>query len=217
MKQVKITVKLPIYNQAGEKTLEMDVNPKIFGLKKPDSGLIHQSVRVQLANARAPIAHTKRRGEVSGGGKKPWRQKGTGRARAGSIRSPLWRGGGVVFGPRSTRNFSLKMNRTAFRQALFTVLSDKARSNKLVILEQLPKMAKTKEFIKAFGGLTDKLGFKKYVLVLAQHNHELERSAQNLPNAKVLIANSLNVVDLLKYDPLILKDALLVIEKTYLK
>src|SRR5438105_10116294 len=117
--------KTTVYNQTGEKITELDLNPKIFGIEKIDASLVQAAVRAQQNNSRSAIAHTKNRGEVAGSGKKPWKQKGTGRARAGSIRSPLWRHGGITFGPRGNRNWSVKLNRSAFRKALFTVLSDK--------------------------------------------------------------------------------------------
>lgn len=209
--------KTAVYNQTGEKVAELDLNPRIFGLEKIDAHLVHSAVRTQRNNARHSIAQTKNRGEVSGSGKKPWKQKGTGRARAGSIRSPLWRHGGVTFGPTSARNWSLKMNKPAFRKALFTVLTDKVNDHKLVIVENLDNTAKTKELSVRLNTLASKAGLgSKYVLVLAGHNKELDRAARNLQNVKVLYANQLNVVDLLKHDAMILKEALPIIEKTYL-
>jgi large subunit ribosomal protein L4 len=137
--------KTAIYNQLGEKVKELDLNPKIFGIEKIDVSLVHNAVRAQQNNQRHSIAQTKNRGEVAGSGKKPWKQKGTGRARAGSVRSPLWRHGGVTFGPTSARNWAIKQNRSAFRKALFTVLTDKVNDKKLVILESFDKTAKTSE------------------------------------------------------------------------
>src|SRR5262245_24267265 len=126
-------MKVPVYNQKAESVGEIDLNAKIFGVK-PSLHLMAESVRVQLSNARKGLAHTKTRGEVSGGGKKPWKQKGTGRARVGSTRSPIWRHGGVTFGPRSNRNWELKINKQAKRKALFMSLSDKASDGKLIII-----------------------------------------------------------------------------------
>lgn len=210
--------KTQVYNQIGEKTTELDLNPKIFGLEKIDANLVHDAVRAQRNNSRHSIAHTKNRGEVAGSGKKPWKQKGTGRARAGSVRSPIWRHGGITFGPTSARNWSVKQNRSAFRKALFTVLTDKVNEKKLVIVENLDKTAKTKELASRLNTLVTKIGFgKKYLLILDQQNKELERAAKNLGHFKILYANQLNVVDLLDYDALVLKDALPIIEKTYLK
>lgn len=210
--------KAVVYNTAGDKVSEVDLNSRIFGVEEIDANLVHQAVRTQLSNARSSIAHTKYRGEVSGSGKKPWKQKGTGRARAGSIRSPLWKGGGVTFGPRNTRNWSIKMNRSAFRKALFTVLTDKLNNKKVAVLDKIEGVEKTKDLasqLKAFAG---KSGLdKNYVLILAKHDAGIERVAKNLPNVTVLPANRLNVIDLLKNDVIVTKDALEVIEKTYLK
>jgi large subunit ribosomal protein L4 len=210
--------KAAVYNQTGEKVSDLDLNPKIFGLEKLDANLVQMAVIAQRTNARRSIAHTKNRGEVSGTGKKPWKQKGTGRARAGSFRSPLWRHGGITFGPRSEVDWSVKLNRSAFRKALFTVLSDKINDKKLIIVDKLETVSKTKELAGMLTRIADRSGLgKKFVLVISAHNKELERAASNLPNTKVLVANQLNVFDLMKHDAMITKDALSVIEKTYLK
>lgn len=211
-------MKIPVYNQAGEATSEVDLNPKIFSVEKIDPNLVYFAVRAQRNNARVAIAHTKNRGEVVGSGRKPWKQKGTGRARAGSIRSPLWKGGGVTFGPRSNRNFSIKLNRSMFRKALFTILSDKVRDNKLIILDDFKSTPKTGEFAKNITALAAKTGLgKKYAIILPSIDKNIERAAANLQNVKILQATRLNVVDLLNYDTVILKDALPAIEKTYLR
>jgi large subunit ribosomal protein L4 len=210
--------KVNVYSQTGERVSETELNPKIFGLEKIDSNIVHASVRAQQNNLRKSSAHTKNRGEVSGGGKKPWKQKGTGRARAGSIRSPLWRGGGITFGPRSNRNYSLKVNTTAFRKSLFTVLTDKVKENKLAIIDSWQPTAKTKELEKSIQDLKSKLGLgKKVLLILPEPNKELERAARNLSAVHVLPANQLNVVDLLNYDIVMLSESVKVLEKIYLK
>ncbi len=210
--------KVTVYNQTGEKVTDLDLNPKIFGLEDLDANLVHTAVRTQRNNARSSIAHTKNRGEVSGSGKKPWKQKGTGRARAGSIRSPIWRHGGITFGPRNVRNWAIKLNRSAFRKALFTVLTDKVNDKKLVIVENLDATVKSKELAKKLSTIAVSAGLSsKYILVLADHNRDLERAARNLENVKVVTADSLNILDVLGHDCIILKDALPIIEKTYLK
>jgi large subunit ribosomal protein L4 len=210
--------KAAIYNIAGEKISETDLNSKIFGVEKIDANLVHSAVRTQLSNSRKSIAHTKYRGEVSGGGKKPWKQKGTGRARAGSSRSPLWKGGGVTFGPRNTRNWSLKMNKSAFKKALFTVLTDKFVDNKLAILDKLENVSKTKDLAQQLKAFSGKAGLaSKQVLILAATDVMIARAAKNLPNTKVLTANQLNIIDLLANDIILTKGALDIIEKTYLK
>ena len=140
-------MKLPIYNLAGEKIKEKEVSSRIFGVKiRPE--VIHQVVVAQGANARPVLADTKNRGEVRGGGKKPWRQKGTGRARQGSIRSPQWKGGGVVFGPTSDRNFSQRVNKKQKQLALAMCLSDKVNNNLLAVFDKLSlNEGKTKKLI----------------------------------------------------------------------
>ena len=209
-------LKVNVYNQAGEKVSDLDLNPKIFGLEKIDANLVHAAVRTQRNNIRGPWAHTKMMGEVSGSGKKPWKQKGTGRARVGSIRSPLWRGGGITFGPRKNRDWSLKLNKKVLHKALFTILSDKLNDKKLIIVDQINEAAKTKELANRLRDLANKAGLgKKYILIIPTHNKNLEKAARNLENVKVLSAKQLNVLDLLRYDVIILKEALPVIEQTY--
>lgn len=210
--------KAAVYNQTGEKVSDADLNPKIFGIEKIDPNIVHFALRAQRNNVRRAIAHTKNRGEISGGGKKPWKQKGTGRARAGSIRSPLWRGGGITFGPTNARNYSLKLNRSAFRKALFTVLSDKAAAHKLVVVDNLEALDKTKELSLRLSKIASQAGLgRNYSLIVAGENKNLVRAIRNLPNVKLLQADQLNIFDLLKYDPIVTKEALIVIEKTYLK
>lgn len=210
--------KTAVYNFTGEKVSDLDLNSKIFGVEKIDVNLVHNAVRTQLSNARSGTAHTKNRGEVSGSGKKPWKQKGTGRARAGSVRSPLWRHGGVTFGPRSNRNWSLKMNRSAFRKALFTVLTDKLNDKKVVVLDKIESVSKSKDLASKLAAIAGKAGLaKKYVLVLPKHDENISRAARNLANVKLLTATQLNIVDLLSHDLIVTKEALEVMEKTYLK
>ena len=210
--------KAAVYNQTGEKVSDQNLNPKIFGLEDLDANLVHQAVRAQRNNSRRSIAHTKNRGEVSGTNKKPWKQKGTGRARAGSFRSPLWRHGGITFGPRNETDWSVKMNRSTFRKALFTVLSDKVRENKFVVIDKVETVNKTRELAGMLARIAKQADLgSKYALVLSVHDKELERAGRNLQNVKVLMANQLNVMDLIQYNPIVTKDALDIIEKTYLK
>src|SRR4030043_2412895 len=133
---IKHILNLPIYNLEGEKTGTIKLSEKIFGLKI-NNNLIYQVINVQLANKRKHLAKVKDRGEVRGGGRKPWRQKGTGRARHGSIRSPIWRGGGVTFGPTKNRVFKKKINKKMRRKALFMVLSAKAKEKLIIVLDDL--------------------------------------------------------------------------------
>lgn len=207
-------MEISTYNQQGEETEKIKLSPKIFGIKvKPE--LIHWVVTMMRANLRQSLAHTKTRGEVRGGGRKPWRQKGTGRARAGSIRSPLWRGGGVIFGPRKERNYKKKINKKIKRLALKMVLSDKAADNKIIILDQLVAVKiKTKEMKKIFEKLIVKK--EKTVVVLEKQDSKTVLSLRNIPYLKTTLANNLNLLDLLKYRYLLMtKGALKEIEKTY--
>ena len=213
-------MKVTLYNQKAESVGELDLNSKIFGVK-PALHLLAEAVRVQQRNSRKGNSSTKTRGEVSGGGKKPWKQKGTGRARAGSTRSPIWRHGGVTFGPRPNRNWELKLNKKAKSKALFMSLSDKAQGGSIFVVENLHlEPVKTKEFVKvvtAFNQAVKNFG-KQVLLVLPKSEKSLVRSARNLPQVKTVLASSLNVVDVLKADSLlVLKDSLPVMEKTYLK
>jgi large subunit ribosomal protein L4 len=184
--------------------VQPELNQAIFGAKTR-AHLLHQAVVMQLANRRAGSAATKSKGFVSGGGKKPWRQKGTGRARAGSIRSPIWVGGGTTFGPQP-RDYSYRMPRTARREALLSALSLKNREGKIIVVDKFElEEAKTKLMVKALG----ELKVQSAVIVISQANVKIERSARNLPKVKVLRVEGLNVYDLLRYDHLILtQDAL---------
>jgi large subunit ribosomal protein L4 len=205
--------KISVYNSEGKVTGEAELNPACFGVRV-NPGLVHEVLVAQMANARRPIAHTKTRGEVRGGGKKPWRQKGTGRARHGSIRSPIWTGGGVTFGPRSARNFGVKINRKARRKALFMVLSDKLANGRLIALESFrPKEPKTREL----AALISKLPVKKNALyVIPASRPELVRMARNLKNVYVVTANSLNIADALRYGTVIFeKEAIAAFESVY--
>ncbi len=214
-------MKVPVYNKETEVVGEVELNEKIFGIKA-SKHLLAEAVRVQQSNARGGLAHTKTRGDVRGGGIKPWKQKGTGRARAGSTRSPIWRKGGVTFGPRSNRNWELKINKKAKTKALFMSLSDKAKHGKILVLENivLAKPAKTKEFVgmmKAFKAKFQDLG-KRHMLLLPKKDDTLFRASRNVQSVTGTFANQLNVVDVLKADQLwILKDSLSIIEKTFLK
>jgi large subunit ribosomal protein L4 len=213
-------MKISVYNQQAEVVGEIDLNDQIFGVK-PSLHLLAEAVRIQASNARKGLANTKTRGEVRGGGKKPWRQKGTGRARAGSIRSPIWRHGGITFGPTSARNWNLKINKKAKTKALFMSLSDKATDGKLIVIENISLTApKTKEFVQVMKSFQTKLSDfgKRQLLVMPKKDDSLSRASRNIPNLTASLATSLNVTDVLKADTMVLlKDSLPVIEKTYLK
>jgi large subunit ribosomal protein L4 len=202
-----------IYTQDGTSVGEMSLSEAYFGVKAK-SKLIHEVLVAQQANRRKSIAHTKNRGDVSGGGKKPWKQKGTGRARQGSIRSPQWVGGGIVFGPRSERNFSLKVNRKAKQKALFMALSDKVANKTLFVIDSIvTEPTKTK----AIASMVNRLPVGKTTLIVAPaSNAPLMRMVRNLPNVKLVTAQSVNLEDILKYRTVaFLKDAIPAFEKIY--
>jgi large subunit ribosomal protein L4 len=200
-------LKLKIYNFEGKEVGTETLDPKLFGVEI-NPVMVQQMVVAQQKNARAPIAHTKGRAEVRGGGKKPWRQKGTGRARHGSSRSPIWSGGGITFGPTSKRNFSVKINKKVKAKALAMILSDKAAHEKIVVLESynLPE-AKTKMLVTAL----DKLPIKDRSALIATKSAEenIVTAAKNLPRVDTTYFGSFNVVDLLKYEYLVISKELL--------
>jgi large subunit ribosomal protein L4 len=213
-------MKAPIYNQKGESIGDVELNSKIFEVK-PNEHLLAEAVRIQLSNSRQGTSNTKTRGEVSGGGKKPWKQKGTGRARAGSTRGPIWRHGGITFGPRANRNWELKINKKAKTAALFMSLSDKAQEKTFIVIDQIAlQNPKTKEFASLLADLRLKikdLG-KKHMLIIPKQDEKLVRATANLKSVHTVLANSLNLVDVITANSiLVLKDSLPVIEKTYLK
>lgn len=205
--------KVKVYNLEGKEVDSIELNPSIFAVA-PNKILIAQAVRVQEANAREAVAHTKTRAEVRGGGKKPWKQKGTGRARAGSSRSPIWIGGGITFGPRSDRNFSLSINKKQKRKALFMTLTDKVQDNKLIVVDSFAlKGSKTKDLAQVLKKLNIT---SSALLATAGKNDELVHASGNLKKVEAIRANSLNVVDVLKHGYLVIeKDSLPVIEETY--
>lgn len=205
----------PLYNMQGEKTGEVALDAAVFAVPVQPV-LIQQAIETQDANSRLALAHTKDRSEVSGGGKKPWRQKGTGRARHGSIRSPLWAGGGVTFGPRNTRNYRSKMNIRAKRKALLGTLSEKAAEGKIVVLENIamdaPKTKTLMTLLKKLPGSTPTL------LVLPAAAHAVQKSTANVPDVTTILANSLNVRAVLTAQRIVIaRDGLKMIRTTYTK
>ncbi|MDO8574903.1 MAG: 50S ribosomal protein L4 [bacterium] len=190
-----------VYNQEGKEVSEVELNEAVFGLPW-NADLVHQAVRVAFANQRPVLASTQDRSEVRGGGRKPWRQKGTGRARHGSIRSPLWKGGGVTFGPTSERNFKLKINKKMAQKAFLTALSAKARDNEVLIIDDLKlSTPKTKEMAKVMKNFPQ---IKTALLVTSESNENVKRAAGNLQNLETININNLNTLDVLKYQYLIL-------------
>lgn len=190
-------MKIDLYLQSGDKKGTVEVSDDMFKVAVNDE-LIRLAVIRQLANGRQATAHVKTRAEVRGGGKKPWKQKGSGRARFGSSRNPVWRGGGIAFGPRNTRNFSLDMPKKARRFALFSCLSQKAAESKIFALDDYKvKAPKTKDF----AALVEKLPAGRTLLIILESKNEMiEKSAANLPNVKTILVDYLNPHDLLTYD-----------------
>lgn len=186
-------MKTKIYNLKGETTGEIELSDKIFA-RPWNADLVHQILIAQQANRRIPWAHTKGRGEVSGGGKKPWKQKHTGRARHGSIRSPIWRGGGVTHGPIKEKDYSQKINKKMLRAALYSVLSKKLADGQLKVMDSLeleaPKTKIVSQFVK---------NYLPALLVPATGNKNIYRASRNIQRLKSLNGASLNVGDLLKY------------------
>ena len=206
--------KVILYNQEGAKVGDLALDPSLFEVKLNPS-LVHEAVVAQNANSRVVTAHTKDRGEVAGTGKKPWKQKGTGRARHGSRRSPIWVGGGVTFGPRKERNFSVKMNRSARRKALAMVLTDKVMHDAFVAVDSLElSEAKTKRVALMLKKLP--LSGKKTLIVLEPENRAVVRAAKNLPRVTTISAASLNVVDLITHENVVAsRSAIEALTKTY--
>ena len=201
-----------VYNQKGKSVGKFTLPESIFGL--PWNGdLVHQVVTAMQANARTPVAHTKTRGEVRGGGKKPWRQKGTGRARHGSSRSPIWVGGGVAHGPRNEKSYEQKINKKMKAKALFTVLSEKLRKGQVLFVEELAlKAIKTKDAAVVLNDLSKVEGFEKMVggkkpntyITVPAKGDVLKKSFANIPTVEIDEVRNMNPVDLLSYKYIII-------------
>jgi len=209
-------MKVNTYDQQGKAVGQTLLPKDIFDVKlNPD--VIHQVVVSQMANRRQVIAHTKSRAEVRGGGRKPWRQKGTGRARHGSRRSPLWKGGGVTFGPTKERVFKKKINQKMKRKALFMVLSAKAKNNLLILLDSL-KIEKSKTKLMAETLKKLPCQGQSSLIALPTMDKNIIRTAKNLVQIETIQAKDLNVLDLLNFKYLIMpKTAVKVIKETFLK
>lgn len=204
--------KVPVYNLNAEQVGEIELNDNIFGVDI-NIHAMHQAVVNYLANQRQGTHSTKTRGEVRGGGRKPWRQKGTGRARQGSIRAPQWIKGGVVFGPKP-RDYSYKLPKKIKRLALKSALSSKVKDNDIIVLEDLKlPQPKTKEIVKLLKNFNVE---KKALIVVPEKDEIVERSARNIPGVKTMIANNINTYEILKHNKFIVtKDAILKIEEVF--
>ncbi|MBM5789541.1 50S ribosomal protein L4 [Candidatus Parcubacteria bacterium] len=189
--------RVTLYNREGKGVGEIELSPALFDVDS-NEGLVHDAVVAQEANVRVAIAHTKDRGEVAGTGKKPWKQKGTGRARHGSRRSPIWVGGGITFGPRSIRNFALKFNKKARRKALAMALTDKVRGGALCAVESLSvEEGKTAALARLLKNLP--VAGKKTLILVEAENREVGKAARNIPEVATMPVHSLNLVELLKF------------------
>ena len=200
-----------VLNMEGSEVGKMKLNDAIFGVEINEH-LVHQAVVAQLANNRQGTQKAKTRSEVRGGGRKPWRQKGTGHARQGSIRSPQWTGGGVVFAP-TPRDYSKKMNKKEKRIALKSVLTSRVNDGKFIVVDELKfDEPKTKEFAKVM----DNLKAEKALVVLNDNDTNVVKSAANIPTVKTASTQTINVYDILKYDTVIVtQDAVKTIEEVY--
>ncbi|USK34020.1 50S ribosomal protein L4 [Bacillus sp. F19] len=195
--------KVALLNQSGSNVGEIELNDSVFGIE-PNQHVLFEAVIMQRASLRQGNHKVKNRSEVRGGGRKPWRQKGTGRARQGSIRSPQWRGGGIVFGP-TPRSYAYKLPKKVRRLAIKSALSSKVQENNVVVLEDLLMNApKTKEMTSILTGLSIA---KKALIVTADVNETIELSARNIPGITVLTANSINVLDVLNHEKLVITKA----------
>ena len=200
-----------VYNMEGNEVGTIDLNDAVFGVEVNEH-LVHMAVVAQLANKRQGTQKAKTRSEVSGGGRKPWRQKGTGHARQGSTRAPQWTGGGVVFAP-VPRDYTIRLNKKEKRLALKSALTSRLQENKLIVVDELKfDEIKTKNFVNVMNNLKA----EKALVVLNENDANVVMSARNIPTVKTALTNTINVYDILKYNTLILtKDAVATIEEVY--
>ncbi len=200
-----------VYNMEGKEVGTIELSDAVFGVEVNEH-LVHMAVVSQLANKRQGTQKAKTRSEVSGGGKKPWRQKGTGHARQGSTRAPQWKGGGVVFAP-TPRDYSFKMNKKEKRAALKSALTSRVQENKLIVLDEL-KLNEIKT--KAMVNVLNNLKVSKALVVTKENDKNVYLSTKNIPDVKTALTNTINVYDILKYNTVILtKDAVATIEEVY--
>lgn len=204
--------KVALYNVSGVQVGEVELADSVFGIE-PHSHILNEAVLMQRASMRLGTHKVKGRSEVRGGGRKPWKQKGTGRARQGSIRAPQWKGGGVVFGP-TPRSYAYKLPKKVRRIAIKSALSSKVISNEIIVLDQLLlNQPKTKEFAAILGNLKVD---RKALVVTAGYEENVALSARNIPGVKFVVAESINVLDVMVYDKLIItKDAIQKVEEVF--
>ena len=200
-----------VYNMEGKEVEKINLSDAVFGVEVNEH-LVHMAVVQQLANNRQGTQKAKTRSEVSGGGRKPWRQKGTGHARQGSTRAPQWTGGGIVFAPKP-RDYSFKLNKKEKRAALKSALTRRVQENKLIVIDELKfDEIKTKQFVKVM----ENLQLTKAYVVLNENDEKVVKSAKNLPNVQTALTNTINVYDVMKGGTVVLtKDAVKTIEEVY--
>ncbi|MCR5702306.1 MAG: 50S ribosomal protein L4 [Lachnospiraceae bacterium] len=200
-----------VYNTEGKEVEKLELNDAVFGVEVNDH-LVHKAVVAHLAAKRQGTQSAKTRSEVRGGGRKPWRQKGTGHARQGSIRAPQWTGGGVVFAPKP-RDYSVKMNKKEKASAICSALTSRVNEEKFIVLDNFKlDEVKTKKFVEVLGNLE----VSKALVVTKDNDDNLVLSARNVPDVKTALTNTINVYDILKYDTLVItKDAVAAIEEVY--
>ena len=203
--------KVSVYNMEGKQVGDIELNDAVFGVEV-NNHLVHMAVVNQLANNRQGTQSAKTRSEVSGGGRKPWKQKGTGHARQGSTRAPQWTGGGIVFAPKP-RDYSFKMNKKEKQLALKSALTSRVQENKFIVVDEIKlEEAKTKKFAEALNNLK----VSKALVVLNTNDANVVRSAKNIPTVKTALTNTINVYDILKYDTVVIdKAAVATIEEVY--
>ncbi len=204
--------KIDVYNMEGKKVSNVELNDNVFGIE-PNEAVVHSVLVNYLANQRQGTQSTKTRSEVSGGGRKPWRQKGTGRARQGSIRAPQWVKGGIALGPKP-RSYKYTVNKKERRLAIRSVLSSKVLENNLVVLDKAEmKEIKTQAMVKTLANLKVE---GKTLILLPERNENVQKSARNIKNVKTTLVNTINVYDLLKYNKLVVTlDAVKKLEEVY--
>ena len=203
--------KVSVYNMEGNQVGDIELNDDVFGVEINEH-LVHMAVVSQLANKRQGTQKAKTRSEVSGGGRKPWRQKGTGHARQGSTRSPQWTGGGVVFAP-TPRDYTIKLNKKERRLALKSALTSRVQANKFIVVDSIQMdEIKTKTFANALSNLK----VRKALVVVNENNENVMMSAKNIPSIKMALTNTINVYDIMKYDTVVIdKAAVTTIQEVY--
>jgi len=205
---------IDVYNKEGKIIDQINLPDRVFGFKW-NADLVHQALQAQIKNRRQPLAHAKGRGEVSGGGRKPWRQKGTGRARHGSIRSPIWIGGGVTHGPTKERKYEVKLNKKMKQAAIFSVLARKLKDKEIKVIDNLePEHPKTKLIAELLREFFDRR--QSILIIPSLISKNVYRASANLPKTKALDPRSLNIEDLLRHKHIFLeKEAVKIIDNHY--